>query len=111
MPDGNTDEKAAFQLLSELENDYHLGQLIDQPTRGTAVLDLVYSDAPESFSECKMKTLKPTSDHNLLTFELNKTTIKTNQPTETPDPLPEIHRLNFKSENKDALAQALTDTD
>ena len=93
----------------DLANDYKLEQLVGKPTRKEALLDLVFSSAPESLSECTATILQPTSDHNLISFELEVPTTNDNQCAYSPN-TSEICKFNFKRANTSAMKQALTNT-
>ena len=90
--DGKTEEKIGFSLLSDLCNEFRLEQLVDRNTREKAILDLVYTDAPELFGECRTSSVKPYSDHNLVSFNLRKDireqeTVKRDRRQDTGDPI------------------------
>ena len=51
-------------------NFFSLSQLINQPTRLDAVLDLVISNRPENISNIKIGDGLGSSDHNIITFDL-----------------------------------------
>ena len=108
---GVTDEKVAFQTLQELTTSFSLEQMVDQPTREKAILDLVYTDCPVAFSECSVQNIKPTSDHNLVKFDLGISALKANDTQNNTTPIQEISKYNFRSANHEAMAQALQNTD
>ena len=109
--EGVTDEKMAFQILQELAIDFGLEQLVDKPTRENAILDLVFTDCPASYSNCTVKSLKPMSDHNLVTFERN-IKLTTTEKTTAESPLqPETSKYDFKNADQDEMARALQTTD
>ena len=49
--------------IKDLCNKFRLERLVDRNTQENAVLDLVYTYAPELFGKCKT-SVKPYSDHN-----------------------------------------------
>ena len=51
-------------------NFFSLSQLINQPTRLDAVLALVISNRPENISNIKIGDGLGSSDHNIITFDL-----------------------------------------
>ena len=104
--EGTTDEKAAFQVLSDLAIDFNLEQLVDKNTRETNILDLVFSDCPEMFSECHSELIKPTTDHNLISFTMDTGLSSAIDPDQYKEQ-PEISKYNFKKVNHDRLAQVL----
>ena len=85
-------------------------QLVDKPTRGTNILDLVFSTQPSLFSECNSEPIDAISDHNLISFGM------TCNPTSDADyvcsaDVPEISKFNLKDANRPKLQQALNNTD
>ena len=70
--EGVTDEKEGFKILYDLANAVNLEQLVDAPTRDNNILDLVFSNCAEHFSDCRIKSISPVSDHNLVSFSLTE---------------------------------------
>ena len=110
--EGESIQKRAFDLLLSLTEDYQMEQLVSQPTRGKNVLDLVFSNQPFLFGNCRTTILKPQSDHKLINFDMV-------DPSTTPDssschhpssphPQPEIATFTFGKADKEALEEALT---
>ena len=64
--DGLTEEKRAFQLLLDLTEEFDLEQIVDKPTRGRNILDLIFTNKPCVTTECQVSVLKPLSDHKLV---------------------------------------------
>lgn len=60
--------RTSMEFIS-LALDFNLFQMITQPTRGTNILDLVFTNAPETVSE--IVCLDGFSDHKLLQLTLN----------------------------------------
>ena len=54
--EGETDQKQAFQLLMDFTNEYGLTQVIDKPTQGNNILDLLFTNNPASYSKCTTKS-------------------------------------------------------
>ena len=105
---GDTDEKVAFRLLTDLVDEFNLEQLVDKPTRNGAILDLLYTNAPELFSDCTVERLKPLSDHDLVTFPLRVSDCSAETVEETPPDIPEILKYNFKQADHERMAQELS---
>ncbi|XP_074606425.1 uncharacterized protein LOC141859465 [Acropora palmata] len=57
-------------FCNSILNFFSLSQLINQPTRLDAVLDLVISNRPENISNIKIGDGLGCSDHNIITFDL-----------------------------------------
>ena len=60
----------ADYFCKNILNFFSLSQLIDQPTRLDAVLDLEISNRPENISNIKIGDGLGSSDHNDITFDL-----------------------------------------
>ena len=58
LEDRKANGKMRLGLLRDLYNEFRLEQLVDRNTQGNAVLDLVYTDAPELLENCKT-SVKP----------------------------------------------------
>ena len=57
-------------FCDDILNFFSLSQLINQPTRLDAVLDLAISNRPENISNIKIGDGLGSSDHNIITFDL-----------------------------------------
>ena len=108
--EGDTDEKAAFQILQDLVNDLNMEQLVDKPTRQRNILDLVFTNQPSLFSECNCEPIDALSDHKLISFGVT-VSAPTDAESSYPTDLPEISKINFKSANRPKLQEALGATD
>ena len=86
-------------------------QLVDKPTRNEAILDLLYTDAPELFAECSVDILKPVTDHDLVSFPLRIPDGSTKVLEEVPPELPDIMKYNFKQADEALMAQELAAVD
>ena len=108
--EGNTNEKAAFQILQDTVTDLNMEQLVDKPTRKKNTLDLVFSNQPSLFSECNCEPIDTISDHKLISFGM---TVNAAMATEfsCPADLPEVSKINFKRANRLKLQRALDATD
>ena len=49
---------------------HNLIQMVDKITHGKEIIDLVYTNNPVSFSECKTSLLSPQSDHKVVSFHI-----------------------------------------
>ena len=59
-------------MLSDLCAEYSLEQLVNKNTRKSALIDLVYTNSPDMFSNCTTSSVKPHSDHDLVSFNLKQ---------------------------------------
>jgi len=106
---GNTDEKLALQLLLDFTNDFELEQIVDEPTRESNILDLIFTNNLEIFSDQNIQILRPITDHNIVSFKIqinSHETIAANLPNNIRD----ISLYNFKSGNQELFKEALADT-
>ena len=55
----------------DLMNRYDLLQMVNKPTRGNNILDLMITDNPGAYDSCDVRDIKPHSDHKLVTFMLS----------------------------------------
>ena len=62
---GSDDEKNQFHKLMEVIDKYHLVQAIEEPTRGTNTLDLVFTNEIDAFKQVEV-TQTIMSDHDLI---------------------------------------------
>ena len=51
---GNTTEKKAFRKLWKVVVEYELSQLVDRETRGEEIPDLLSTNTPDKFGNCKV---------------------------------------------------------
>jgi len=105
VQEGITPEKKGFQIFHELCNEFDLDQLVDKPTRLENILDLVLTNSPKNFSECRVSSLD-FSDHNLVQFELTHNEFIPDDTNAFANG-PEISKFNFRSANKEAFKEAL----
>ena len=117
---GTNDTKAAFNALLDSATLFNLEQIVDKHTRNTidengnitggSILDLVFTNIPESFSTCSIIPLNKISDHDMVHFEIknrgNNETINDSSISEKP----EIAKYNFNRINEATFAQALEST-
>ena len=108
---GNTDEKIAFQLLTDITNKYEMLQMVDNPTRLNNTLDLLFTSNESIFSECSTTLLRPTSDHNLIHFDITTAINTSSTSTDENNKQPEIRKYNLKKRNQRKYHQALEATD
>ena len=106
---GTCDEKIAFGMLNDLANQFNMEQLVDRPTRGTATLDLVFSNIPELFSSCSTISLAKVSDHDLIHFSVENSNIH-QLPSQNAANQPEITKFNFLRANVPRVTQSLEST-
>ena len=110
--------KFAFDQLLDSTSRFNLEQLVDKHTRikrdaqgqvsGGSILDLIFTDMPEMFSDCKIISLQKISDHDLVHLEFSGKSIEHANHTTTTD-IPEISTFNFKRTNDAHFAQVLLD--
>ena len=108
--EGNTEEKRAFGHLLDLVDDLNLEQVVDKPTRGRNILDLIFTDKPSTLSDITSTVLKPLSDHNLVHGTIstdNITKVNGTKPASRND----IGQFNFKRANSDLIKDILSRKD
>ena len=94
-------QKRAFEHLLELTEEYQLEQVVNQPTRGKNILDLIFTNRPDQFSNCSSAVLKPLSDHRLVNFVVaNPAVIKGDDTYLENHVAPEFSSFNFRSGNE-----------
>ena len=98
--EGESDEKQGFQLFLDLANEYSLDRIVDKPTRGSNILDLVFTGNPTIFQSCSITEI---SDHNLMKFDLSKVSQNDCAPNAVPLPKADISTYNLKEANKDTF--------
>lgn len=57
--------------ISDLLNNHNLTQLVDQPTKGSAILDLIITNMHSYYSKPTVLAPIGTSDHNALVWHSN----------------------------------------
>ena len=105
--EGDTHEKAAFNTLLNLTEDFSLSQIVDKPTfiRGNNILDLIFVTEAVSWRNCSTDLIHPMSDHHLVKIDL---LCHANE--EATDPLPPAQRnkypistFNFELADKESM--------
>ena len=105
---GQEAQKQAFDQLLALTEEHQLEQLVNQPTRGKNVLDLIFTNQRHLFGECSTNIIKPQSDHNMVNFDMaNPTYIKHTNIEDNEIPTPEIATFNFPKGNDESVKKAL----
>lgn len=105
---GNSEGKKAFRLLADLIADMGLEQLVDQPTRGDNILDLVMTNIGDHFSDCKTESIL--SDHKLIMFSIDYSDCREYHEDEGYIPLTGIRSFNLKRTDQTAMRHALNQT-
>ena len=106
---GQSTGKRAFRLLNELVEKMGMEQLVNQGTRGDRILDLVFSNTGELFTECKTETIL--SDHKLVSFGIDFTDNRERFQDTLNTPPTGIRALDFKRANKAVLGASLAQFD
>ena len=101
--------KEQFHKLLQLTDQYFLHQLVSEPTNDINVLDLVFTDATHLFHTFESNRVEGISDHNLLKFKTDLTTVHQNTHHNSSDDIPEISKFNFNRPNKAAFKSQLID--
>ena len=70
LKNGETELKKGFRILNKMVEVHNLTQMVDTITHWKEIIDLVYTNNPLSFSECKTSMLSPQSDHKLVSFHI-----------------------------------------
>ena len=101
--EGEGIQKVAFERLLELTEDLQMEQIVNQPTRGKNILDLVFTNQPHIYTECSTQLLKPQSDHKLVNFMFTNPTTINEEDAEASSQIvkPEIATFNFKNCEKE----------
>ena len=66
--EGEGIQRKAFDMLMDLSEMHQLEQIVNQPTRGKNILDLVFTNKAHLFGDCSIDIIKPQSDHHLVNF-------------------------------------------
>ena len=104
--DGESLEKKSFHELMEFTNDRNCYQLVDQPTRGNNILDLIYSNNLEQY--INMEVIKTSiSDHNLVHYTCHPPHDTGRSTIDNPDEVPLIGRINFNGVDWDQINSEL----
>ena len=93
-------------VFVELLNDHYLSQLINSPTRGNNILDLVITNMPDLVSLTRILPSEETSvftDHHAITFDFSAFLKQPRRSTRTV--------YNYARGNVDGLCAALQETD
>ena len=112
--DGDTDQKAAFQLFQDLMDKFSLDQIVNKPTRTNHItdthnmLDLVLTDCSYEYNACTSVYYNDLSDHNLVSFKLDTLAVQSTSASEDSNTIPELLTYNIKAANKPAMHQALS---
>ena len=109
---GQSEQMKAFEQLLEIVEENNMEQMVNQPTRGKNILDLIFTNQPHLFKECSTSNIKPQSDHNLINFKMSAPkdfrTMKDPQPT---IPTPQIATFNFKEADDTTFKEKLKEVD
>ena len=103
-------QKEACRLLVDLMDKFSLTQIVDKPTREKNILDLFLTDNPFAYSPCKIVSMKPISDHNLVSFNLTISAVEQSDPQSGKD-IPEAATFNYFRADVEKVQQALLTTD
>ena len=69
---GTRDEQKQSNSLLELTDHFLMSQVITEPTRGSNIIDLIYTNNPDIISNVNVeKTSNHLSDHNIVTADIN----------------------------------------
>ena len=79
-PGKTDDQKEACRLLIDLVNEYSLFQIVDKPTRNNNILDLIFTDNPDAMSSIRTASMKPHSDHRLISTKITTYSIAQQNP-------------------------------
>ena len=58
--------KRFYYHLSRIMEMHDIDQLVDVPTGGENILDLILTNSPEAFSPCRVANISPLFDHSLV---------------------------------------------
>ena len=103
--EGQDVQKKAFEQLLSLTEENQMEQIVNQPTRGKNVLDLIFTNMPQLFGECSTSIIKPQSDHDLVHFVMANPNIFNfnNSEEHQPAPVPEIATYNVHDADEEVL--------
>ena len=107
--EGQDVQKKAFEQLLTLTEEHQMEQIVNQPTRGKNILDLVFTNQPHLFGECSTSIIKPYSDHDLVNFNMvSPSCFKlTNSEDQQAAPIPEIATYNFNDGDEEVMKEKL----
>ena len=107
--EGDSPRHQCFQVLTDITDTHGLDQVVHEPTRMRNVLDLIYTNVPQSMGECNVSNVRPLSDHNLVSTTFTVT--ENRRDTEdAPNPLARAERINFKAIDEEAFSAELAKT-
>ena len=104
---GLRDDKTAVEILTRLQSDFFMTEVVNQPTRGSNCLDLCFTNSPDKFLNVETETTQ-LSDHMLILartmFDCRKSPISAKDNKGSP-----LEQLNFfdKRINWDNIYQEL----
>ena len=105
---GKDIQKQAFEQLLTLTEEYQMEQIVNQPTRGKNILDLVFTNQPHLFGNCSTTKIKPQSDHDLVNFTmLNPNCVIPTSEEQQSMVIPEIAKFNFPAANEEELHKSI----
>ena len=105
--DGDNDsQKEGCRILVDLMNRFSLTQIVDKRTRERNTLDLVITDNPHAYSSCKTESMKPITDHRLITLTLT-TAAPTHRDSQINKDLPEPATFNYYRADKAKVKAAI----
>ena len=81
--EGQDIQKQAFEQLLNLTEEHQREQLVNRPTRGKNILDLIFSNKPHLFEDCSTTIIRPNSDHDLVNITMtNPTSVRSGKSLE-----------------------------
>ena len=84
--------------------------MVDKPTRENNILDLVFTNNPQMFGKCITVSIKPMSDHKLISFELQPNQLRVNSAiSHCPEQETGLCSFNYKMANTENLRKAIND--
>ena len=101
--------KEQFQELLNFTDEFYLHQMISKPTRGTNILDLIFTNSTHMLHSPLIIPV-PKSDHHLVQLQTDYGA-SVNKSTRYPDDRPEFAKLNFQLADKTKLKQLLQQAD
>ena len=96
-------QNQAIKLL-DIANEHFLQQMIDTPTRGKNIIDLIYVSNPELIDEISVEeTTKSLTDHNVIYFDYksNKEKVKVYTDSIHPTDINSLEKYSYWSEKSD----------
>ena len=110
-PDLQSQLHIAFQSLIKLVTHYNLSQVVGKPTRRDTVLDLVFTNDPDSIIDVAVTPVPNSiSDHNFIDITTSYSPITpTSQPP--PPPPPEFATFDFPAADQLHLENELNNID